>query len=156
MYVLYISITRTIMRSGILTVGVDVGDLFLNFRDVIRDAENRRARSVCCEIPWRPKLPWTLLDVSLLLTVIGGYSNSSGIPAFASNSPPFLSTVPYRPYVYMSLLLLRLTYHSVFFSSFFSSFFFYILRRYRWTIRHVRAKLNKRGKMYRKNFRSLT
>lgn len=54
---------------------------------------------MCCEIPWRPKLPRTLLDVSLLLTVIGGYSDSSGIPAFASNSPP-----SFRPYVYMLLL----------------------------------------------------
>lgn len=56
--------------------------------------------SMCCEIPWRPKLPGTLLYVSLLLTVIGGYSDSNGIPAFASNSPP-----SFCPYVHMSLFL---------------------------------------------------
>jgi len=66
------------------------GNLFSNSPDA---NPGERVYSMCCEIPWRPKLPRTLLDVSLLLTVIGGYSDSSGIPAFASNTPPI---TPYR------------------------------------------------------------
>lgn len=75
-----------------------VGNLFSNSRD----AKGRRALCVCVcvtnEIPRRPKLPRTLPDVSLLLTVIGGYSDC-GIPAFASNSAsrfPHPCRLPYN------------------------------------------------------------
>jgi len=68
------------------------GNLFSNSPDA--NPGGGQVYSMCCEIPWRPKLPRTLLDVSLLLTVIGGYSDSSGIPAFASNTSPPLPPSP--------------------------------------------------------------
>jgi len=84
------------------------GNLFSNSLDA---NPGGRVYSMCCEIPWRPKLPRTLLDVSLLLTVIGGYSDSNGIPAFASNTSPISPyprllprILPSRPYIYISSL----------------------------------------------------
>lgn len=49
-----------------------------------------RKRFICFECRWQSKLPGTLPDVSLPLTVIGGYSDSNGIPTSTSDpSPPF-------------------------------------------------------------------
>lgn len=45
---------------------------------------------ICFECRWQPKLPGTLPDVSLPLTVIGGYSDSNGIPTSTSDRSPSL------------------------------------------------------------------
>lgn len=64
------------------------------------------------ECLWQAKLPGTLPDVSLPLTVIGGYSDSNGIPTSMSDrSPPFhvhmCTVTPEVPPLLLLLLLLR-------------------------------------------------
>lgn len=52
---------------------------------------------ICFECRWQPKLPGTLPDISLPLTVIGGYSDSNGIPTSTSDrSPSLLCTHVYN------------------------------------------------------------
>lgn len=67
---------------------------------------------ICFECLWQAKLPGTLPDVSLPLTVIGGYSDSNGIPTSMSDrSPPFhvhmCTVTPEVPPLLLLLLLLR-------------------------------------------------
>lgn len=67
---------------------------------------------ICFECLWQAKLPGTLPDVSLPLTVIGGYSDSNGIPTSMSDrSPPLhihmCTVTPEVPPLLLLLLLLR-------------------------------------------------
>lgn len=76
--------------------------------EILEARTETQKQSIYLKYRWQPKLPRTLADVSLPLTVIGGYSDSNGIPTSTSDRPPSFYIRTYTVTPEMASLYLHL------------------------------------------------
>lgn len=76
--------------------------------EILEARTETQKQSIYLKYRWQPKLPRTLADVPLPLTVIGGYSDSNGIPTSTSDRLPSFYIRTYTVTPEMASLYLQL------------------------------------------------